>query len=505
MEYFLIFDNKNFVEWNFLVLKFIKKYTSVKVSTIGLDNFNLEKNQKIKYFNFFRLVDKLFGYNQKNKFFQKVDISFDYNVNNVEKLQKIIYGKTNFRLIWIGDTSSMSSVYKLFLKPIWYLSNVTSFYNSVDSAFNSLSSSFKYTYCELKEYNGTSSKIIDFVYSNSHSFSLNFCRNSYSSIAGLVCKSIIRSELNKICSTDEKLLNKKNKKILYYSKFYNLILNLFVQFYNKIIDRLFNPKWILIVYSNNKKLLTNQNISDTYKLNQFTNKTGLADPFIIERQDKTYIFAESIDENGFGKIICFDVNKKENVYSDVIVEKYHLSYPFVFKYNDEIYMIPESSENRTVNLYKSTSFPLKWVFQKYLFENIDLVDSTLLFHNNLWWMFSNSKLFSDSFNEELSIFYSTNPLENWKPHKANPVKTDIRFTRGAGNFIKISGEIYRPVQDCSTKYGFQIHYMKITKLTKFEFQEKLVAKLTPQKSRNEKRTHTINSVEKYTVLDIYKN
>lgn len=39
-------------------------------------------------------------------------------------------------------------------------------------------------------------------------------------------------------------------------------------------------------------------------------------------------------------------------------------------------MIPESSANKTIELWKCTEFPLKWEKHSNLIENIEAVDST---------------------------------------------------------------------------------------------------------------------------------
>ena len=41
----------------------------------------------------------------------------------------------------------------------------------------------------------------------------------------------------------------------------------------------------------------------------------------------------------------------------VISNKYHMSYPFVFNYEGVCYMIPESAENGSLELYICHKFP----------------------------------------------------------------------------------------------------------------------------------------------------
>ena len=40
---------------------------------------------------------------------------------------------------------------------------------------------------------------------------------------------------------------------------------------------------------------------------------------------------------------------------DVLIEPYHLSFPYVFEDHGKIYMIPESQENDTIRLYQANA------------------------------------------------------------------------------------------------------------------------------------------------------
>ncbi|MCD8025717.1 MAG: hypothetical protein LUF33_01970 [Clostridiales bacterium] len=92
-------------------------------------------------------------------------------------------------------------------------------------------------------------------------------------------------------------------------------------------------------------------------LNDFTiikngRKGWYADPFLFEYEDDTYLFAEYFSYKlRRGIIVCSKYDKlkdKFDKYKEIISEAYHLSYPFVFKYNDEIYMMPEANESKNI-------------------------------------------------------------------------------------------------------------------------------------------------------------
>ena len=48
--------------------------------------------------------------------------------------------------------------------------------------------------------------------------------------------------------------------------------------------------------------------------------------------------------------------------------EYHLSYPFVFEWEDDVYLIPESTASKRVELYRAESFPDRWSLAGVLLE-----------------------------------------------------------------------------------------------------------------------------------------
>ena len=73
-----------------------------------------------------------------------------------------------------------------------------------------------------------------------------------------------------------------------------------------------------------------------------------------------------------------------------IIEKpYHLSYPFVFSYDNEFYMIPETGSNSTIELYKCLEFPEKWEMAAILMKDVRAYDTTILHKDGKWWLFTN--------------------------------------------------------------------------------------------------------------------
>lgn len=231
-----------------------------------------------------------------------------------------------------------------------------------------------------------------------------------------------------------------------------------------------------------------------------------ADPFPVEKDGKYYIFIEEfMYKTGKAHISVIEMDRNGEWKSPVkVLERdYHLSYPFVFAWKDDYYMLPETADNKTVELYRCVSFPFEWQLEKVLMENVVAVDATLAEIDDRWWMFVNMGMEeAESKSDELFLFYADSPLDDsWTPHKRNPVKSDVRRARPAGRLFRWKNDLYRPAQDCSTVYGHAVSINKICRLTPEEFLEEEVSKIMPEWNKDTSRIHTLNHCGNLTVID----
>ena len=234
-----------------------------------------------------------------------------------------------------------------------------------------------------------------------------------------------------------------------------------------------------------------------------------ADPFVISHNDRFYVFVEEIITNiEKAHITVLELGRNGNLLSSkkIIERPYHMSYPFVFEFNNTYYMIPETSENRTIDLYKCTSFPYEWEFDRTIMDNVNAVDATVFHYSGKWWLFTSiDKTDSVSgYNTELFLFFSTDFFSGkWESHPLNPIISDVRTARPAGKIFIQEGKIYRPSQDCSGRYGKAFNINQILTLTETDYEEVQVRKVEPNWNRNLKGTHTFNSAGGLTIIDAY--
>jgi len=193
----------------------------------------------------------------------------------------------------------------------------------------------------------------------------------------------------------------------------------------------------------------------------------VADPFMIEVNGKVFVFYESRANPHAHISVSTSTDGVHWQYVGIALkENFHLSFPHVFSYLDDIYMIPESSSVNQVRLYKATNFPLEWKLEKILLSGDAFADSNIIFENNLWWMFSYVK-------GELNLFYSKSMLGPYTPHPSNPICTDRRFSRPGGKVLKVEEKLYRFSQDCSRVYGERISLHTILRLNPDEYVERI--------------------------------
>jgi hypothetical protein len=231
-----------------------------------------------------------------------------------------------------------------------------------------------------------------------------------------------------------------------------------------------------------------------------------ADPFPVEEDGRYFIFIEELPyrtQKGHIAVIEMDQTGVVKPPVTVLEKEYHLSYPFLFKWRGVHYMIPETSSNRTIELYRAAAFPSRWELEGVLMEDIRAADVTLEEVDGTWWMFMTVGVPGASASDELFLFHADSPLGPWKPHRRNPVKSDVRSSRPAGRLFRHEGQLYRPAQDGSVFYGYAVVINRVLRLTSTEFVEEEVSRILPGWMRGLERNHTFNRAGRLTVLDGY--
>lgn len=272
--------------------------------------------------------------------------------------------------------------------------------------------------------------------------------------------------------------------------------------WNWVWSRLFFRQWIVLAAP---EINENQPFWDNFIPFVPPPDRFWADPFIWKSKENFFIFVEEFFYGtNRGHIACLTLNRQlELVSNSVVLERpYHLSYPFVFEHKNKIYMLPETKNNLTIELYQCKTFPNEWVMDRTLMPNVSAVDSTLLEADGKWWLFTYKSNPTGQTPGALYLYHADQPTsEHWISHPQNPIVRDSRFARPAGRIFFRNGNLFRPSQDCSFFYGHAINLNRITCLTDSNYEETLEFTITPPKKTNMLATHTWNTVEGLHVTD----
>lgn len=298
---------------------------------------------------------------------------------------------------------------------------------------------------------------------------------------------------SKICMLQERYGYKINIRNPSYSRSIFTPLLYAILFFKTLFTKIFIPsQWILAF---------KEKSTDKWSKIKFDNNELMADPFIYYHNSKYYVLYEALNydtDKGYISIGTLDVKNKEIIDNHIIIEEnYHLSYPFILKINDELYIIPESSYNNTIDLYKCIEFPYKWEKIRTLIDNISAVDTNLINKNGLWYLLTSEKKMGVSFGDELSLYVTDDPLSGtFLPVIGNPVVHDISKSRNAGeilNNIRVS-------QDCSKRYGYRVNFMEINELSENNYSERYIKSL--KLPFGTIAMHTYNSAENIEIVDL---
>ena len=228
-----------------------------------------------------------------------------------------------------------------------------------------------------------------------------------------------------------------------------------------------------------------------------------ADPFLLEHEDRHYLFVEEFPyELGKGIISLAEfIDGQFSTPRVIITEPHHLSYPQLFKLDGEFFMIPESSAARMLVLYRAERFPDCWVRDTVLLEDIDFNDATLLERDGRFWLFGTQRFGRGSASDTMTVFSSASIRGPWLPHARNPITIDHSAARPGGAFIQQRGSFVLPVQDGSHRYGGGLGLMELIRLDDEEIIFSQPIPIQPGNAWAVSGIHTLNRSGKLEVVD----
>jgi hypothetical protein len=200
----------------------------------------------------------------------------------------------------------------------------------------------------------------------------------------------------------------------------------------------------------------------------------VADPFLLPRGDRLFLFFEvwrrgtNQGDIGWAERTSAGAWRFGGVALD---EPFHLSYPFVFEQDGEIYLIPESRSRSEVRLYIARPFPSRFELRRVLLSGKRYADSCLVRWEGHFYLVTSPD------NGTLELYYADALEGPYHPHPRSPIISgDTCAARPGGRPIVWNGRIIRFAQCDRPAYGTSVRAFEVTDLSPTRYAERPVGR-----------------------------
>ena len=256
-------------------------------------------------------------------------------------------------------------------------------------------------------------------------------------------------------------------------------------------------------------LLDKKAVADNWNKIIVPRRYWCADPFIVNDEKDNYVFCELMDRKisrgllGIGKL-SVNGETKITILADLGC---HTSYPNIFTVNGEWFMIPETVDRKSIELYKAKAFPYTWEKVATILNGINAVDTTVFFMNEKMFLFIYDE---NGVNNKLSIGeldLNTYTVKNIK----KVMQYTSKVGRPGGNIVYKDGQMLRPTQYGVNHYGEALIFKNFQyNPENGEYHEEDVMEMRPADimpeyiAKNFNGLHTYNQVGKYEIIDVHR-
>lgn len=211
-----------------------------------------------------------------------------------------------------------------------------------------------------------------------------------------------------------------------------------------------------------------------------------ADPIPFFFNNKYYVFVEVFDKlkgKGYIGISHIDLEGRLTKPVKIIEEPFHMSFPNVFVYKEQAYIVPECSASGQVRIYQMDNGDIeKWNLY-YTFDKKNIVDIAVCESDDSKIYFLASEINVKNPYQTRGLLYEVNNLNDRSRIQLNLIWQQKEYTyaaRNGGNFISDNGECLRVVQH-STKdiYGKFITLNRVKQLNRDGLEEEVIKKISP--------------------------
>ena len=273
--------------------------------------------------------------------------------------------------------------------------------------------------------------------------------------------------------------------------------------WNRVKDLFVKEEWNIAIRPRGEKLLFEDKNTDGFKVLKNSFRYWCADPFLLSKDGKDWLFFEMYDrfkgkgEIGYRIIENGKVGKMKKAYEIST----HLSFPNIFEYGGEIYMMPESCNAGKVSILRAVKFPDCWEEVHVLLER-KVCDSALLLREEQTYLLTQPLDAKESRLERYIIAdgcaYAC---------EESPIVKGKKASRMAGAIIEREGEHIRVSQDCVKGYGLALDFHRICAFKVGEYKEETLQRIGIEDMPEIQRKkyvglHTYNLSENYEAIDL---
>jgi hypothetical protein len=195
----------------------------------------------------------------------------------------------------------------------------------------------------------------------------------------------------------------------------------------------------------------------------------LADPFMVHDVNQYFMFFEVMDSTTGKASIGVATSATGTAWEYkriVLTEAFMLSYPYVFTWDNQYYMLPETHEANAVRLYRANPFPDTWDFVGSLVTGRPLNDPSIVRFDNQWWLFAGEGF------DTLRLYRADNLTGPWVEHPRSPlVAGDPTLARPGGRLLLLDGRLFRMAQRDKPNYGNQVRVFEVVRLSATDYKE----------------------------------
>ena len=228
----------------------------------------------------------------------------------------------------------------------------------------------------------------------------------------------------------------------------------------------------------------------------------VADPFLFEYDNDLYIFVEYMDYHTLTGCIAYTKYNETNhnvKWYKVIEEPFHMSFPFIYRDGEDIYMLPETSQAGALYRYKCERFPDVWK-RETIMKDVMFADTALLDNYSHGYTLDVS---DDSMRKAVTFSFDGGVVKDVKFYS-----DDAKTCRLGGAFFRYNGYDIKVSQDCEKEYGKSLIFSTFNWTNN---EEKVIKNLTIEevntigKINKIHGVHTYNSAGGYEIIDLKTN